>query len=115
VRTWDELQELLPDPGLNPEQRVLQMERFEHLHAGMAWLSPQEVQRFASARRRPFVTERLAIKYAEQPDFRCELSPLGHSMQKHDNPPTRQRNPNAASARQKLPRLKGSRAEGFHE
>jgi len=29
-RTWDELRQLLPDPGLNPEQRVLQMERFEH-------------------------------------------------------------------------------------
>jgi len=43
-RTWDELRELLPDPGLNPEQRVLQMERFERLHAAMAWLSPQEVQ-----------------------------------------------------------------------
>lgn len=42
--TWDELQELLPDPGLNPEQRVLQMERFERLHSAMAWLSPQEVQ-----------------------------------------------------------------------
>lgn len=44
TRTWDELRELLPDPGLNPEQRVLQMERFERLHSAMAWLSPQEVQ-----------------------------------------------------------------------
>ena len=44
ARTWNELQELLPDPGLNPEQRVLQMERFERLHSAMAWLSPQEVQ-----------------------------------------------------------------------
>ncbi len=35
-RTWDELRQLLPDPGLNPEQRVLQMERFERLHAAMA-------------------------------------------------------------------------------
>jgi len=26
TRTWDELRERLPDPGLNPEQRVLQME-----------------------------------------------------------------------------------------
>ena len=43
-RPWDELREMLPDPGLNPEQRVLQMERFERLHAAMAWLSPQEVQ-----------------------------------------------------------------------
>ena len=42
--TWDELRQLLPDPGLNPEQRVLQMERFERLHAAMAWLSPQELQ-----------------------------------------------------------------------
>jgi len=44
TRTWDELRERLPDPGLNPEQRVLQMERFERLHSAMAWLSPQEVQ-----------------------------------------------------------------------
>ena len=43
-RTWNELRDLLPDPGLNPEQRVLQMERFERLHAAIAWLSPQEVQ-----------------------------------------------------------------------
>jgi RNA polymerase sigma-70 factor (ECF subfamily) len=42
--TWDELRRLLPDPGLNPEQRVLQMERFERLHAAMAWLSQQELQ-----------------------------------------------------------------------
>lgn len=38
---WLELQ---PDPGLNPEQRVLQMEKFERLHAAIAWLSPQELQ-----------------------------------------------------------------------
>ena len=44
THTWDELRQLLPDPGLNPEQRVLQMERFERLHAAMAWLSPQELQ-----------------------------------------------------------------------
>jgi RNA polymerase sigma-70 factor (ECF subfamily) len=44
VRTWDEVKELLPDPGMNPEQRVLQMERFERLHSAMAWLSPQETQ-----------------------------------------------------------------------
>ena len=44
VRTWDELRELLADPGLNPEQRILQTERFERLHAAMAWLSPQEWQ-----------------------------------------------------------------------
>ena len=43
-RTWDELRRLLPDPGPNPEQRVLQMERLEQLHAAMAWLSPQELQ-----------------------------------------------------------------------
>ena len=42
--TWNELRELLPDPGLNPEQRVLQMERFERLHAAIVWLSPQEMQ-----------------------------------------------------------------------
>src|SRR6266404_1359150 len=44
THTWDELRQLMPDPGLNPEQRVLQMERFERLHAAMAWLSPQELQ-----------------------------------------------------------------------
>lgn len=43
-RTWSDLRELLPDPGLNPEQRILQMERFERLHTAMAWLSPQETQ-----------------------------------------------------------------------
>lgn len=42
--TWDDLRQLLPDTGLNPEQRVLQMEKFERLHKAMAWLSPQEVQ-----------------------------------------------------------------------
>jgi RNA polymerase sigma-70 factor, ECF subfamily len=44
TRPWDELRNLLPDPGLNPEQRMLQMERLERLHAAMAWLSPQELQ-----------------------------------------------------------------------
>ena len=44
THTWDELRQLLPDPGPNPEQRVLQMERFERLHVAMAWLSPQELQ-----------------------------------------------------------------------
>lgn len=44
AQTWDELRQMLPDPGLNPEQRVLQMEKFERLHAAMAWLSPQEMQ-----------------------------------------------------------------------
>jgi len=44
TRTWDELRQLLPEPGLNPEQRVLQMEKFERLHAAMAKLSPQELQ-----------------------------------------------------------------------
>ncbi len=43
-RSWDDLKDLLPDPGLNPEQRVLQMERFQRLHAAMSWLSPQEIQ-----------------------------------------------------------------------
>ena len=42
--TWEDLRQLLPDTGLNPEQRVLQMEKFERLHKAMAWLSPQEVQ-----------------------------------------------------------------------
>lgn len=44
TRTWDELRQLLPEPGPNPEQRVLQMEKFERLHAAMARLSPQELQ-----------------------------------------------------------------------
>ncbi len=43
-RSWEELRQLLPDPGPNPEQRVLQMEKFERLHAAMARLSPQELQ-----------------------------------------------------------------------
>ena len=42
--TWDDLRQLLPDTGLNPEQRVLQMERFERLHKALVWLSPQEVE-----------------------------------------------------------------------
>ena len=42
--SWEDLRQLLPDTGLNPEQRVLQMEKFERLHKAMAWLSPQEVQ-----------------------------------------------------------------------
>jgi len=40
-RSWAELQ---PDPGLNPEQRVLQLEKFERLHAAIGRLSPQELQ-----------------------------------------------------------------------
>jgi RNA polymerase sigma-70 factor, ECF subfamily len=44
ARTWEELRQLLPEPGLNPEQRVLQLEKFERLHAAMAKLSPQELQ-----------------------------------------------------------------------
>jgi len=44
ARTWDELRQLLPETGPNPEQRVLQMERFKQLHVAMAWLSPQELQ-----------------------------------------------------------------------
>ena len=43
-RTWDEIRRLLPEPGPNPEQQVLQMEKFERLHAAMAKLSPQELQ-----------------------------------------------------------------------
>jgi RNA polymerase sigma-70 factor (ECF subfamily) len=43
-RSWEELLQLLPDPAPNPEQKVLQMEKFERLHAAMAWLSPQELQ-----------------------------------------------------------------------
>ena len=44
TRTWEDLRQLLTEPGLNPEQRVLQMEKFERLHAAMAKLSPQELQ-----------------------------------------------------------------------
>ena len=40
--TWDEICSVLPDPSLNPEQRALQRERLERLHAGLQWLSEQE-------------------------------------------------------------------------
>jgi RNA polymerase sigma-70 factor, ECF subfamily len=42
--TWEAIQQQLHDPSLNPEQRVLQMERFERLHGALAWLSPQELK-----------------------------------------------------------------------
>ena len=44
ARSWDELRHLLPDPGLNPEQRILQQEKFEQLHATLGRLSLQERQ-----------------------------------------------------------------------
>jgi RNA polymerase sigma-70 factor (ECF subfamily) len=40
--SWDDICELLPDPGLNPEQAFLQGERFERLHAALMLLSPQQ-------------------------------------------------------------------------
>lgn len=43
-RSWDELCHLLHDPQLNPEERVLQQEKFERLHAAMGRLSLQERQ-----------------------------------------------------------------------
>lgn len=44
ARSWDELRQLLRDPGLNPEQRILQQEKFEQLHATLGRLSLQERQ-----------------------------------------------------------------------
>ncbi|HXG64159.1 MAG TPA: RNA polymerase sigma factor [Blastocatellia bacterium] len=42
--SWEEIRQSLPDSALNPEQRVLQMERFERLHARLGRLSLQERQ-----------------------------------------------------------------------
>lgn len=44
AHSWDELRQMLPDPGLNPEQRILQQERFEQVHAALGRLSMQERQ-----------------------------------------------------------------------
>jgi RNA polymerase sigma-70 factor, ECF subfamily len=44
ARSWDELRQLLRDPDLNPEQRILQQEKFEQLHAALGRLSMQERQ-----------------------------------------------------------------------
>ncbi len=41
---WDEICAQLPDPALNPEQRALQRERLERMHAALQWLSAQERQ-----------------------------------------------------------------------
>jgi RNA polymerase sigma-70 factor (ECF subfamily) len=42
--TWDDVRANLPDPALNPEQRALQRERLERMHAALQWLSAQERQ-----------------------------------------------------------------------
>jgi RNA polymerase sigma-70 factor (ECF subfamily) len=44
ARSWDEIRQLLPDPALNPEQRVLQQEKFERIHRTLGRLSLQERQ-----------------------------------------------------------------------
>jgi RNA polymerase sigma-70 factor, ECF subfamily len=44
ARSWDEICRLLHDPELNPEQRVLQQEKFEQLHSALGRLSMQERQ-----------------------------------------------------------------------
>lgn len=44
ARSWDEIRQLLPDSELNPEQRILQQEKFELLHAALGRLSLQERQ-----------------------------------------------------------------------
>ncbi len=44
AHSWDELRQLLHDPSLSPEQRVLQQEKFELLHAALGRLSLQERQ-----------------------------------------------------------------------
>jgi len=42
--TWDDICELLQDPGHNPEQSVLEQERLEKLHAAFGALSSQQRQ-----------------------------------------------------------------------
>jgi RNA polymerase sigma-70 factor (ECF subfamily) len=44
AEAWERLCELRQDPAPNPEQRLLQMEKFERLHAAISRLSPQERQ-----------------------------------------------------------------------
>jgi RNA polymerase sigma-70 factor (ECF subfamily) len=42
--TWDEIAESRQDTALNPEQRLLQLEKFERLHGAMGLLSHQQRQ-----------------------------------------------------------------------
>jgi len=42
--SWDEIERLLPDTGLNPEQIILHREKFERLFNGLKRLSIQERQ-----------------------------------------------------------------------
>lgn len=42
--SWEEIMDLLSDPGLSPEQNVLQVERYERLHARLGLLSRQQQQ-----------------------------------------------------------------------
>lgn len=44
ANSWEEIERLLPDTGLNPEQNVLQREKFERLYNGLKKLSIQERQ-----------------------------------------------------------------------
>ena len=41
---WDEIRGRLADPALDPEERLLERDKLQRLHAAMAWLSPQERQ-----------------------------------------------------------------------
>lgn len=43
-KSWDEICCLLPDAALNPEQKLLENERFARLHRAVAQLSPQQRQ-----------------------------------------------------------------------
>lgn len=42
--SWNEIERFLPDTGLNPEQNVLQREKFERLYNGLKRLSMSERQ-----------------------------------------------------------------------
>ncbi len=42
--SWDEIRGRLADPALDPEERLLERDKLQRLHAAMAWLSPQERQ-----------------------------------------------------------------------
>ncbi len=54
TRTWDELRQLLPEPGLNPEQRVLQMEKFERLPRDFATARSEKFSELIRKQQRSF-------------------------------------------------------------
>ena len=43
-KSWDEVCLMLPDTHLDPEQKLLQSERFERLHIALGGLSAQQRQ-----------------------------------------------------------------------